>query len=121
MGEVGDLVGHHGAASAGMVGPAEHSWFEEGAVNNQLAPTVEQVGQTGAARRSLERICLRHGHPRHPPTLGGQGITGTGLGLFLYEQLLAGRLPSLWRHDWRSVHGRLCVFWSTSTWCVHGM
>jgi hypothetical protein len=29
MGDMGDLVGHHGAAAAGMVGPAEHAGLEK--------------------------------------------------------------------------------------------
>src|SRR5207302_9386626 len=36
MGEVGDLVGHHGAADAGMLGPAGHAGLEEGTVDDQL-------------------------------------------------------------------------------------
>jgi hypothetical protein len=95
VGDVGDLVGHHGAAPAGVVGPAEHPRLEEGAIDDQLTPAVEQVEQTGLARRPLENICRLNGHPRHSPALGGQGVTGAGLGLFLQEQLLAGRLPRL--------------------------
>jgi hypothetical protein len=34
-----------------------------------------------------------HGHPRHPPTLGGQRVTGAGQLLLLHEQLLARSLP----------------------------
>src|SRR4029453_363686 len=89
-----------------MVGPAENSWLEEGAVDDQLTPTVEQVEQTGSASRSLERIRRLHAHPRHSSALGGQGITGAGLGLFLHEQLLTGDLPRLRRHDPRCVHRR---------------
>src|SRR3546814_3032832 len=91
MGEVGDLVGHHRAAPAGMVGPAEHARLEEGAVDDQLAPAVEQVEQAGPAGRSLERISGLHRHPWHPPALGGEGVTGAGVRLLLHEQLLAGR------------------------------
>ena len=110
MGEVGDLVGHHGAAAAGMVGPAEHPGLEEGAVDDQLTAAFEQVEQARLARRPLERIRLLHGHPRHPPALGGQRVTGAGLGLLLHEQLLARGLPRLRRHDRWRVHGGLSAF-----------
>jgi hypothetical protein len=79
-------------------------------IHDQLTPTVEQVEQAHLARRAFERICLLHRHPRHSPALGGQGVTGAGLGLFLHEQLLAGRLPCLRRHDRWCVHGRLSAF-----------
>ena len=45
MGEVCDLVGHEGAAAAGMLGPAEHAGLEEGAVDDQLAAAFEQIEQ----------------------------------------------------------------------------
>jgi hypothetical protein len=93
-----------------MLGPAEHSRLEEGAVDDQLMAAVEQVEQALFALRSLERILLLHGHPWHPPALGGQRVACAGLGLFLHEQLLAGRLPFLRRHHRRCVHGRLSAF-----------
>src|SRR3954469_15993002 len=34
--DMGNLVGHHGAAAAGMIGPTEHARLEEGAVDDQL-------------------------------------------------------------------------------------
>jgi hypothetical protein len=107
VGDVGDLVRHHGAAPAGVIGPAEHSRLEESTVDDQLTATVEQVEQAGPARRPLERIRRLHGHPRHSPAFRRQGVTGAGLGLFFHEQLLAGRLPRLRRHDRWCVHGRL--------------
>ena len=45
MGDMGDLVGHHGAAAAGMLGPAEDARLEEGAVDDQLAPPLEQISR----------------------------------------------------------------------------
>ena len=107
---MGDLVGHHGAAAAGVLGPAEHARLEEGAVDDQLTPAVEQVEQAGLARGAFERIRRLHRHPRHSPALGGQGVTRAGLGLFLHEQLLARRLPRLRRDDRWCVHGRLSGF-----------
>ena len=120
VGDVGDLVGHHGAAPAGVVGPAEHARLEEGAVDDQLTPTVEQVEQAGLARRPLERIRRLHGHPRHSPALGGQGVTGAGLGLFLHEQLLRVPPPTpaatrpvvrAWQAVRLSVRSRLMQSW----------
>ena len=99
MGEVGDLVGDHRAATAGMVGPAEHAGFEEGAVDDQLTPAVEQVEQAHLPVGSVERVILLHRQPRHPPALGGQRITGAGHGLFLDEHLLPRGLPFLGRND----------------------
>jgi hypothetical protein len=107
---VSDLVSHHGAAPAGVVGPAEYSRLEESAVDDQLTPAVEQVEQAHLARGPLERIRRLHGRPRHPPALGCQGVTGARQSLFLHEQLLAGRLPLLRRHDRGCVHGRLSAF-----------
>ena len=104
VGDVGDLVGHHGAADAGMLGPPGHAGFEEGAVDDQLTAAVEQVEQARLALGSVELVLLLHGQPRHPPTLGGQRVTGAGQLLLLHEQLLARRLPLLRRHDRRCLH-----------------
>jgi hypothetical protein len=41
MGDVGDLVGHHGAADAGVLGPPAHAGFEEGAVDDELTAALE--------------------------------------------------------------------------------
>jgi hypothetical protein len=110
MGYVGDLVGHHGAAAAGMLGPAEHAGLEEGAVDDQLTAAFEQVDQARVALRPVERVLLLHGQPRHPSALGGQRVAGAGQGLLLHEQLLARSLPRLRRHDRRCVHGGLSDF-----------
>jgi hypothetical protein len=45
MGWVSYLVGHHGAANAGMLGPAFHAGLEERTVDNQLMAALEQVEQ----------------------------------------------------------------------------
>ena len=107
MGEVGDLIGAKRAAAAGMLRPAEHAGLEEGAVDDQLTPALEQVEQARFALRPLECVCLLDGHPRHPPALGGQRVMGPHLGLLLDEQLLARGLPVLRRNDRRRVHGGL--------------
>ena len=104
MGEVGDLVGHHGAADAGMLGPAGHAGLEKGAIDDQLTATVEQVEQARLALGPVELVLLLHRQPRHPPTLGGQRVTGAGQLLLLHEQLLARGLPLLLRHDRGCVH-----------------
>jgi hypothetical protein len=105
VGEVGDLVGNQRTANAGMLRPSMHAGLEEGAVDDQLTAALEQVEQTRFALGPVERICLVHGHPRHPPTLGGQRVTGAGQGLLLDEKLLARSLPLLRRHNRWRVHG----------------
>ena len=81
MGRVGDLVGDHRAAAAGMVGPAEHAGLVEGAVDDQLAAAVEQVEQADLAVRAFEHIFLLDRQPGHPPALGGESVAGAGHGL----------------------------------------
>src|ERR1041384_1723921 len=103
MGEVADLVGTEGAASAGMIRPAEDARFEEGAIKNQLTAAFEQVKQTYFAFRAFELVLLLHGQPRHSPTFGGHRVTRAGQSLLLHEELLARRLPLLWRHDFGRV------------------
>ena len=76
-----------------MLGPAEHAGLEEGAVDDQLTAAVEQVEQARLALRPVELVRLLHGQPRHPPTLGGQRVTGAGQRLLLHEELLARSLP----------------------------
>src|SRR5213076_891238 len=104
MGGVSDLIGYHGAANAGMLGPAFHAGLKEGAVNDQLTAAVEQVEQARLAPGPVELVRLLYGQPRHPPTLGGQRVTGAGQLLLLHEQLLARSFPLLRRHDRGCVH-----------------
>ena len=95
MGDVCDLVGHHGAANTGMLGPTFHAGFEERAVEDQLTAALEQVEQAHFALGSVELVILLHGQPRHPATLGRQRVTGAGQLLLLHEQLLTRSLPLL--------------------------
>src|SRR5262245_29579996 len=99
MGEMGDLIGAQGAAAAGMLGPAEDTGLEEGAVEDQLSPALEKVEEADLAVGPVEHVLLLHGHPRHPPALGGHLIAGAGQRLLLHEKLLASLLPLLRRHD----------------------
>ncbi|MGY4357001.1 hypothetical protein ACVW0J_003494 [Bradyrhizobium sp. i1.7.7] len=94
---------------AGLIGPAEHARLEEGPVDDQLPPALEQIHQTDLAAGPLERIGFGDFHPRHAPALGGEGVAGTGMRLFLHEQLLTGGLPVLRRHHRRCLHGGLSV------------
>src|SRR5262245_7920623 len=87
-----------------MFGPAVHAGLEEGAIDDQLPPAVEQVEQTRLALGPVELVLLLHGLPRHPPTLGGQRVTGAGQLLLLHEQLLARSLPLLRRDDRGCLH-----------------
>jgi len=45
VGDMRDLVSHHGAANTGVLGPAFHHGFEEGAVDDQLTAALEQIEQ----------------------------------------------------------------------------
>src|SRR5271165_3860729 len=96
MGQLGDLVRAQGAAAASVLGPPEHPRFEEGAIDDQLAAALEQIEQAYLALGSVEFVLLLDGNPRHPPTLGGQRVTGAGQFLLFHEQLLARSLPLLW-------------------------
>src|SRR5882762_7881379 len=98
MGQVGDLIGAQGAAAAGVLGPAEHPGLEEGAIDDQLTAALEQIDEAYLALGSVELVPLAHSQPRHPPTLGGQRVTGAGQVLLLHEQLLARSLPFISRH-----------------------
>ena len=106
MRKMGDLIGAHGAAAAGMVRPAEHAGLEEGAVDNQLSPALEQVEEARLAVGPDELIGLLDRHPRHPPTLGGERVMGAQHRLLFHEELLPGSVPVLLRYDWGNVHGR---------------
>src|ERR1700688_677347 len=104
MGQVGNLIGAQGAAAAGMLGPAEYPGLEEGAIDDQLTPALEQIEQAYLALGSVELVLLVDSKPRHPPAFGGQRVTGMGQGLLLHEELLARSLPLLLRHDRGGVH-----------------
>src|SRR5215208_4993913 len=112
---MGDLVGHHGAAPAGMIGPAQDAGLEESALDDQLTAAVEQVDQARLPLRALELIGLLHLHPWHPPAFGRQGVASAGQGLFLHEQLPARSLPLLRRYNrWSGLrqimlHGSLLL------------
>src|SRR5262245_44429206 len=82
-----------------MVRPAVHAWLEEGAVDDQLAPSVEKVTQARLTFRPVELVGLLYHQPRHPPALGGQRVARAGQRLLLDEKLLARSLPLLRRHD----------------------
>src|ERR1700677_271129 len=99
MGQMGDLIGTEGAAAAGVLGPAEHPGLEEGAINDQLTASLEQIEQTYLAPGSVELVLLVDSQPGHPPALSGQGVTEPGQGLLLLKKLLARSLPLLLRHD----------------------
>ena len=109
MSQVADLIGAQGAAAAGMLGPAEHAGLEEGAIDDQLPAALEQVLQAHLAFGPLELVLLLHGHPRHPPALGGHGVTGACQGLLLHQKLLARSLPLLRRHDRGCVHREISI------------
>src|SRR5947208_5300051 len=109
MGQVRDRIGAQGAAAAGVLGPAEHSGFEEGAIDDRLTAALEQIEQAYLALGSVELVLLLHRHPRHSSTLSGQRVTGAGQGLLLHEQQLARNLPLLRRYDRRCFHSAFLV------------
>jgi hypothetical protein len=68
MGDMGDLVGHEGAAATGMFGPAEHAGLKEGAVDDELTAAVEQLEQARLALgRQEEWEDSPEGYPQTPP------------------------------------------------------
>src|SRR5450631_1381783 len=106
MGQVCDLIRAQGATAAGVLGPAENPGLEEGAIDDQLPAALEQVEQANLTLGPFECVRLLDGHPRHPPALGGQRITGSHHGLLLHQQLLARSCPLLRRNDRWGFHWR---------------
>src|ERR1700678_1157882 len=104
MSEVGDLVGQHGAAPAGMLRPAENPGLEKGAIDDQLRTALEQIEQTYLSTGSIELVLLAHRQPGHPPALGSHCVASAGQLLLLDQQLLARSLPLLRRHDRGRLH-----------------
>src|SRR5580658_2338325 len=117
MSQVRDLIGPQRAAATGMLGPAEYAGLEESAIDDQLSAAIKQIEQANLAARSVEIIPLLHRHPRHPSTLGGQGITAARKSFLLHEELLARGLPLLLRHDRRCVHCHLVSPFISETDC----
>src|SRR5262249_4574174 len=60
VGEVANVVSHHRAADAGMVGPAVHAGFKEGSVDDQLPAAIEKVEQTRLAIGPVKLVLLLH-------------------------------------------------------------
>ena len=110
MREVADVVGHQRAADASVLGPSVHARVDEGAVDDQLAPAVEEVEQAQRALGPLELIGLVHRRPRHPPAHRRQRIARPGELFLLDEHFLERGLPLLRRHDRRRLHRLLYVF-----------
>jgi hypothetical protein len=62
-------------ARAGVVRPAMHAGLEEGAVDDQLTPAIEEPEQVHLAFGAFgpfERVPRVHLHPWHPPAQGGE-------------------------------------------------
>src|SRR5438876_7052889 len=111
-----DLIGAEAAAHAGTI--RVRAAFRvrgdlravERAINDQLPPAFEEIVEAGRPVRAIETVLLLDGHPRHPTTLGRHRVTCSGELLFLYQQLLAGRLPLIARDDRGCIHGELSSF-----------
>ena len=110
MGQVRDLIGAQRAAAAGMVGPAEDSRFEEGAIDDQLRAAFEEVDQADPAPGAVELVPRLNGHPGHAPAFGGQCVARTGEGFLLDEQVVARSLPLLRRDDWGGLDREMLHF-----------
>ncbi|KAG0735439.1 hypothetical protein G6F24_018704 [Rhizopus arrhizus] len=65
MRQMRNLIGHHRAATAGVLGPAIDPGLEEGAVDDELPAVVEKVEQGGLAIRAFEEVFLVDGRPGH--------------------------------------------------------
>src|SRR4030088_3602117 len=108
-----DLIGAEAAAHAGTIRVRAALRVRgdlravERAINDQLPPAFEEIVEAGRPVRAIETVLLLDGHPRHPTTLGRHRVTCSGELLFLYQQLLAGRLPLLARDDRGCIHGEL--------------
>jgi hypothetical protein len=53
---VADLIGQHRTTGAPAVGPTVHIGLEEEAVDDELAPAIEQIEQTGRSARPVEAV-----------------------------------------------------------------
>jgi hypothetical protein len=104
MRRVSDLVRAERAPGAGMLGPAEDTRLEKGAVDDQLRAAFEQIEQAYFALGSVELVRLLDGHPRHPPAFSGQRVAGSGQGFLFHEELLARGVPLLLRHYRGCIH-----------------
>ena len=93
------MIGHQRAADTAVLGPTVHIRVEEGAVDDQLAPTFKEVKQADGALRPFELIVLFYRRPRQPPSQCGQRVTRPGVFLLLDEHLLARSIPLLRRHN----------------------
>jgi hypothetical protein len=120
MRQVRDLVGDEGAAAARVIGPAMHARLEEGAVDDQLPPSFEQVEQAGGAVGPLEPIVLVDPHPRHAPPLGHHRVVRFHLGLFLGDHRLPEVGPFVPGDDGRVVPGELSDVGRKVRWARHG-
>src|ERR1700722_10325008 len=99
-----DLIGTEGAASAGVIRPAEHPGLEEGAIDDQLRAALEQINEAYLTVRSVERVIRVDSYPRHAAAFGGQCIARTREGFLFHKELLARGLPLLLRYDRGSLH-----------------
>src|SRR5215467_5627315 len=104
MRQMRNLICTQGAAAAGVIGPAEYSGLEEGAIDDQLPAALEQVEQANSPLRPVELVLLLNQHPRHPPPLRGQRISGAGESLLFQEEFLPCSVPLLRRYGRWSLH-----------------
>jgi len=73
-------------------------------LDDQLAASVEQIGQGAPAARGLERVRLVHPHPRQGAPLRGQFIAQPRLRLLALQQRAAPLEPGLPRYHFMAFH-----------------
>src|SRR5688572_25344169 len=100
MREVTDLVDDHRAAvAAGLV-----AWTEHEMVEQELASSLEEIGEALLAVGSFEDVAFLDSHARQASPLGGERVARAG-GLFLFcSQLGERRFPGFFRDDRRQIH-----------------
>src|SRR6266542_3702915 len=90
-----DMVGQERAAWATLL----PSWTKHEMINDQLAPSVEEVGERLLAVRPLEDIRLLQSDPGQLPTVPAQLIALVRELLLFPEQLFASRNPFFLGND----------------------
>src|SRR6266511_4854098 len=100
------MIGPERAALATLL----PSWSEHEMHDDQLAASIEEVGERLLAVRPVEAIPLLHPDPGQLAALPAQLIAQPGEGLLLAQVLLARREPLVSRHDAVGLHLALLRF-----------
>src|SRR2546427_7755453 len=103
-----EVVGPERAGLArGVAGPGRGrrgvAGIEHGVVDDQLAPSLEQLGQSPLATRPLEHVGLRDRFPGEPASLLAQLVPQPGELLLASEERRPRRQPLFVRQDRKST------------------